>query len=129
MTKEYGKTYYLYIYTLTNKKGEWEKYQDEPVVNVGISTNPDKFLKDQQGLSRGKDVLVLLVKGTTEKKHLELINQIEELRTNKLWFKFEPLAVAIKRNCEKVGFKPYSLKRKQAATTNEPAEQIGQLPL
>ena len=126
--KDFGKTYSVYFYTLIDSKGQWEKHNDELVVNVGLSTNPDKTLRDKQYIEKNKALHILLIKETTQANYKHLIENIEEVRADKSWFKLEPLASMIKKKCEETQFTPYSLRsRKQRGNGVE--EAIGRLPL
>ena len=126
--KDFGKTYSVYFYTLIDSKGNWEEHNDELVVNVGLSTNPRKALKDKQSIEKSKTLHILLVKETTQENYKHLIENIEEVRAYKNWFMLEPLADMIKKKCEENKFTPYSLKSRKK-WTSETEEVIGRLPL
>lgn len=128
MAKNFGKRYFLYVYTLVDNEGNWEQNEGEEVINVGISTNPKKMLWDKQSCEKNRGLMVLLIKKTTTEDYNQLINTIEELRTYKSWFLFEPLAKALKRKIEEVGFKPHTL-RSAKKTKIQIEESHGQLPL
>ena len=100
--------YSLCIYTFVDGQGNFEVMEGKQVVNVGISTNVRKSLY-QKAAGANKKILVLFESSTTYDKHIELVHEIDELRVLKEWFEFEPLASAIRRNCKKEGFVPYTI--------------------
>ena len=126
--KDFGKTYSVYFYTLIDSKGEWEEYNNDLVVNVGLSTNPRKAMRDKQSIEKNKTLHILLIKETTQANYKNLLDNIEEVRADKSWFKLEPLAGMIKKKCEETQFTPYTLKsRKQKG--NDVDKVLGRLPL
>ena len=126
--KDFGKTYSVYFYTLIDSKGAWEEHNDELVVNVGLSTNPCKALRDKQSIEKYKSINILLIKETTQENYKYLIENIEEVRANKSWFYFEPLAEMIKKKCLETKFIPYSRKSRKKRTSAV-EEVLGTLPL
>jgi len=126
--KDFGKTYSVYFYTLIDSKGEWEEHNNDLVVNVGLSTNPRKAMRDKQSIEKNKTLHILLIKETTQDNYKHLIENIEEVRANKSWFYFEPLAEMLKKKCEETQFTPYSLKSRKKRTS-EVEEVLGKLPL
>ena len=126
--KDFGKTYSVYFYTLIDSKGQWEEQNKKVVVNVGLSTNPCKALRDKQSIEKYKSINILLIKETTQENYKYLIENIEEVRANKSWFYFEPLADMIKKKCEETKFVPYSLKSHKKRTSAV-EEVLGTLPL
>ena len=126
--KDFGKSYSVYFYTLIDSKGQWEIYNDDLVVNVGLSTNPRKALRDKQSIEKSKTLHILLIKETTQENYKNLTDNIDEVRAYKNWFLLDPLAEMLKKKCEETKFIPYSLKsRKQRGNGVE--EAIGRLPL
>ena len=129
MKKDFGKNYSIYFYTLIDASGNWEKQNDELVVNVGLSTNPNKVLKDKFHCEKRKNVYVLLVKETLEADYTNLIENIEEIRSNKSWFKLEPLSDLIKKKAMETKFKPYTLRKKKVCVDKGAEEVLGTLPI
>ena len=126
--KDFGKNYSVYFYTLIDSKGAWEEHNDELVVNVGLSTNPRKALRDKQSIEKSKTLHILLIKETTQDNYKHLVENIEEVRAYKSWFLFEPLAEMLKKKCEETKFTPYSLKSRKKRN-NGVEEVLGRLPL
>ena len=129
MAKDFGKTYYAYFYTTIDAEGQWEQHQGTDVINVGISTNPRKMLREKQRIHQNRDLLVLLVKETKESDFNNLLKEIEELRTYKTWYEFAPLAGLLKRKCLETGYEPHKMKSKKALIPKQDDEVYGQLPL
>ncbi len=129
MKREFGKTYYAYFYTLIDSKGSWEKHGGELVVNVGLSTNPDKCLRDKNIREKRKNVYALLVKETKEPDYNNLIRNIDEVRAYKSWFYYEPLSDLIKKKCDETIFKPYTLRKTKYRNDKGAEEVLGQLPI
>ena len=126
--KDFGKSYSVYFYTLIDSKGQWEKYDDELVVNVGLSTNPNKAMRDKQSIEKSKTLHIILIKETTQADYKNLIDNIEEIRAYKSWFLLEPLSEMLKKKCEENKFIPYSLKSRKKRN-QEVEEVLGRLPL
>lgn len=102
------KEHYIHFYALLDSKGNFETIEDEPVINVGISTNPEKHLRSVN-FGQSKTVFVLLVKHGEYKTLREALNQLDEIRAYKDQYYFEPLALMIKNKCKEIGFKPYKM--------------------
>lgn len=126
--KDFGKSYSVYFYTLIDSKGQWESYNDDLVVNVGLSTNPRKALRDKQSIEKSKTLHILLTKEITKENYKNLTDNIDELRAYKNWFLLDPLAEMLKKKCEETKFIPYSLKSRKLRG-NGVEEAIGRLPL
>ena len=114
--------YHVYFYTLLDKKGKFETIESKEVVCVGISTKPDKSLRNIQ-YNNHKTVFVLLVKNVSERKKNELMDAIEEVRLYKTWYELEPLAGMIKKKCIEADFVPYKMREDNKAQTLDESPQ------
>ena len=105
--------YQIVFYTLVDKQGDFESYQgDTPVVCVGISTNPIKYLHQTKAYTK-KDVFVMLVAPCTNESYVKLLQDMEELNAYRNWYFLQELSPLIKRKCKEHNFTPYKIRAKK----------------
>lgn len=118
------KTHYIYFYTQVDSNGEFTQHQEEPIVNVGVSTNPQKHLREISHSDK-KSIMVMLIKEGKINSLNKFIREIEELRVYKSWYYLEPLAELIKRKCKEVAFVPYQMKKQKVKVVKHEEENVG----
>ena len=101
--------YQIVFYTLIDKQGDFETFQgDTPIVSVGISTNPTKYLHQTKAYTK-KDVFVMLVAPCTNESYVRLLQDMQELNAYRNWYFLKELTPLIKRKCKEHNFVPYKI--------------------